>query len=57
MLKGLGVSIKEYDIEKSKSARKDMRRLGGFGVPYIIIGNRKISGYNPGAMINALNDL
>ncbi len=57
MLNGMGVRLKEHNIASDMAAEINMRRMGGRGVPFLIIGNRKISGYNPGAMINALNKL
>lgn len=57
MLTGMGVRLKEHNINSDMAAKSNMRRMGGRGVPFIIIGERKISGYNPGAMINALNRL
>lgn len=57
MLHGLGVNLIEHDIDKSKARNKEMKSMGGRGVPFILIGNKKISGYAPGTMINALDKL
>ena len=57
MLNGLGVRVTLYDIKKDKARDIEMKRLGGRGVPYMLIGDKKVSGYTPGAMINALNRL
>ncbi len=36
-----------YDIEKDEAARKRFLRLGGSGVPLIMVGNRRMSGFSP----------
>jgi len=40
------IPFKEYDIEKSKSAAKAYRKLNGRGVPVILIGKRRMNGFN-----------
>ena len=41
-----GIRYSEQDIEKSSSAAEDHRRLGGNGVPLIVIGDEIIHGYD-----------
>lgn len=36
----------EKDIDKSKRARKEFERLGGRGVPLILVGKRRLSGFS-----------
>lgn len=36
-----------YDIEKDEAARKRFLQLGGSGVPLIMVGNRRMSGFSP----------
>ena len=36
----------EHDIEKSAAAQAEHRRLGGRGVPLIVVGKEKMSGYS-----------
>ncbi|NVN89169.1 MAG: DUF4124 domain-containing protein [Desulfuromonadales bacterium] len=36
-----------YDIEKDSSAKQRHKELGGRGVPLIIVGNNKMSGFSP----------
>jgi len=36
----------EHDIEKSADAHAEFRRLGGRGVPLILVGNEKLSGFS-----------
>lgn len=47
----------DLDIEKSPEARKAHAKLGGGGVPVVLIGNRKIQGYNAGALEAALKKI
>lgn len=50
------IKYTDLDVEKSEQGRKDYERLGGNGVPIVII-NREIAirGYNPEAITDALN--
>ncbi len=41
-----GIKYKEYDIEKSESANRKYKQLGGSGVPLILVGNQKMSGFS-----------
>ena len=41
-----GIKYKEYDIEKSESAHRKYKKLGGKGVPLIMVGNQKMSGFS-----------
>ena len=36
----------EHDIEKSADAHAEFKRLGGRGVPLILVGNEKLRGFN-----------
>lgn len=47
----------DLDIEKSPEARKAHAELGGGGVPVVLIGNRKIQGYNASALEAALKKI
>ena len=42
-----GIKFKEYDIEKSASAKSKYKKLGGSGVPFFDIGGQTMGGYNP----------
>ena len=51
-----GVSVTEYDVEKDQAAARRMRQLGsGKGVPFVVIGDHKIRGYNEAAYLQALD--
>ncbi len=41
-----GVNYEERDIERSSSAHDEFKRLGGRGVPLIMVGTEKISGFD-----------
>lgn len=41
-----GIPYTEYDIDKNRDARKRWQRLGGRGVPLILVGNRKMHGFS-----------
>ena len=44
------IEFVDLDIEKSPDAKKAHEALGGGGVPVVLIGNRKIQGFNAGAL-------
>ncbi len=41
-----GIPYKEYDIEKSENAAKAFKKLNGRGVPVILIGRKRMNGFN-----------
>jgi glutaredoxin len=41
-----GIAYAEYDVEKSATANAEFRRLGGRGVPLILVGREKMSGFS-----------
>ncbi len=40
------ISFKEYDIEKSEKGLRDYKKLNGRGVPIILVGKRRMNGFN-----------
>ena len=40
------ISFVQHDIEKSANAARDFKKLGGRGVPLILVGKQKMSGFN-----------
>lgn len=40
----------EKDIEKSSSAHREYKRLGGNGVPLIVFGNKVVKGFSEGRL-------
>jgi len=51
-----GISFVSYDIEKDSSAKQRHKELGGRGVPLIIIGSNKMSGFSPETLEYYLNN-
>jgi len=45
-----GIRYTEHDIEKSSVALGEHRKLGGNGVPLIVVGDEVIKGYNEAAL-------
>lgn len=41
-----GIPFKEYDIETSRKGRGDYRRLNGRGVPIVLVGSKRMDGFN-----------
>lgn len=42
------IPYRELDIDKNKQARREFQMLGGRGVPLILVGNYKMSGFDQG---------
>lgn len=42
------IPFTEYDIETSRKGKADYKRLGGQGVPLILVGKQRMSGFSPG---------
>ena len=40
------IAFREYDIESSRSAHRRFKQLGGNGVPLIVVGKNKMSGFS-----------
>lgn len=40
------IAFTEHDIEKSASAARDFKQLGGRGVPLILVGDNKLYGFS-----------
>jgi glutaredoxin-like YruB-family protein len=49
-----GIRFTEYDVTQSQQARKAFKALNGRGVPLIVIGDQRISGFNKAAINRAL---
>lgn len=45
-----GISYTERDIEKSSAALSEHKKLGGNGVPLIVVGGEVINGWNEGSL-------
>lgn len=42
-----GIPFTEYDVERSAKGRADFKRLGGRGVPVILVGRTRMNGFSP----------
>lgn len=40
------IAYVEHDVEKSAAARAEFRRLGGRGVPLILVGRERLDGFD-----------
>lgn len=54
LLSEQGVDYVEYDIEKSTEGHTQYKRLGGRGVPVLLIDGKVIRGYRPDSIIRAI---
>lgn len=52
-----GIPFREYDIEKSTEGRAQYERLGGQGVPVVLINDQVLYGYDETALRAALRTL
>jgi glutaredoxin-like YruB-family protein len=41
-----GIAYTEYDVEKSGTAHAEFKRLGGRGVPLILVGRETMNGFS-----------
>ncbi len=49
------IPFREYDIEKSSEGQAQYERLGGNGVPVVLINDQVIHGYDESALRDALS--
>lgn len=45
----------EYDVEKSKEGREQFKRLGGKGVPVLLINGEVLRGFDPSRILELAN--
>lgn len=45
-MKQNGVAFTEYDVERDSVGREKFRRLGGRGVPIILVGDQRMDGFS-----------
>ncbi len=41
-----GIQYTEYDVEKSVKGKREFKKLGGGGVPIILVGKRRMNGFS-----------
>jgi mycoredoxin len=51
------IAFREFDIEKSSDAHAEYKRLGGNGVPVVLIAEQVIHGYDEPAIRSALGTM
>ena len=56
-LKARGVSFTEYDIETNNHGKAEFKRLGGRGVPLILVGAQRMSGFSSDRLDRMLKDV
>lgn len=56
-MKRNNIAYRKLDIEKNSSARSDYKKLGGRGVPLILVGNKTIKGFNSKLIAKYLKEL
>jgi glutaredoxin len=45
-LQGLGLRFREFDVNRDRRAQKDLARLGTRSVPVILVGDRRVDGFD-----------
>lgn len=50
-----GIAYTELDVEKSEAGKAEYRRLGGTGVPIILVGKQRMNGFSPERLEQMLN--
>ncbi|MCW8945049.1 MAG: glutaredoxin family protein [Sedimenticola sp.] len=48
------IPFSEQDVERNKRAQLDFMRAGGRGVPFIVIGDQSVQGFEPKQLQKAL---
>jgi glutaredoxin len=56
-LKERNIAFGDFDVDKTDKGKRDFGQLGGESVPVILIGNRKLVGFNQKAIDAALDQL
>ncbi len=46
-LQSLKVAFSEMDVSRNRRAQSDFRRLGARGVPVLLVGDKRLDGYDP----------
>ena len=45
-----GIPYTEYDVENSNKGKRDYKKLGGRGVPIILVGEQRLNGFSEGRL-------
>ena len=46
-LQSRGVPYREYDVETTEKGKQDYKKLNGRGVPLILVGKKRMTGFSP----------
>lgn len=49
------IPFTEYDVEKSARGKRDYQKLNGRGVPIILVGKRRLNGFNKSSFLALYN--
>ncbi len=50
------IPFREYDVEKSSKGKRDYEKLGGRGVPIILVGDKRLNGFSVERFRRIYND-
>lgn len=56
-LAGKGIYFNEYDVETSDIGRREYKRLGGKGVPIILVGKQRMDGFSAAKLDRMLKNV
>lgn len=56
-LVGKGVNFSEYDVETSEIGKQEYKRLGGKGVPIILVGKQRMDGFSAAKLEEMLKNV
>jgi glutaredoxin len=56
-LAGKGIYFSEYDVETSDIGKQEYRRLGGKGVPIILVGKQRMDGFSSSRLDRMLKNV
>lgn len=56
-LAGKGIYFSEYDVETSDIGRQEYKRLGGKGVPIILVGKQRMNGFSSSRLDEMLKNV
>lgn len=55
-LRANNIRFTEYDVEKSDRGKRDFKKLGGRGVPVILVGKQRMNGFSKARMRQMLKN-
>jgi mycoredoxin len=56
-LKAHHIAYADFDVQSDEKARREFSALGGTGVPLLLVGERRITGFNPAVVEAALKHI